>query len=85
MSNVKSFEIEAFKAKLSTLAGAKTVDDAAFADAIYTAVSKFGIDEDQFRDAFGLTKGAVDRWTQRLNLPQPTVRPKILKWIREAL
>ncbi len=83
--NIKSFEAESFKARLSKLAAAKTVDDAVFADIIYTAVSKYGIDEEKFRDAFGLTKGAVERWMQRQNLPQPNIRPKILLWIRAFL
>jgi hypothetical protein len=83
--NIKSFEIETFKAKLSKLAEAKTVDDAVFADVIYTAVSKFGLEEEKFRDTFGLTKGAVDRWSQLQNLPQPNIRPKIMGWIKENL
>lgn len=85
MSNIKSFETEAFKIRLSKLAEAKTVEDAVFADVVYTAMSKFGIEEDAFRDTFGLTKGAVERWSQLKNLPQPMVRPKILLWIRENL
>ena len=84
-NNVKSFETEAFKAKLSKLAEAKTVDDAVFADVVYTAISKYAIAEDDFRDTFGLTKGAVDRWTQRQNMPQPNIRPKIVAWIRTKL
>jgi hypothetical protein len=83
--NIKSFEKESFKARLTKLAEAKNIDDAAFADVIYTAVSQFGINEDKFRDAFGLSKGAVERWTQRQNLPQPNIRPKILMWVKERL
>jgi hypothetical protein len=83
--NIKSFEIESFKARLLKLAESKTVEDAVFADIIYTAVSKFGIEEERFRDAFGLTKGAVERWSQLQNLPQPNIRPKIMGWIRENL
>ncbi len=81
----KSAEAAAFKARLSKLLESKEIDDAAFADAIYAAMSTFGIDEGQFRDTYGLTKGAVDRWTQRQNLPQPLVRPKIIAWIRDKL
>jgi hypothetical protein len=84
-NNIKSFEIESFKVKLSKLAEAKTVEDAVFADVIYTAISKFGIEEEKFRDTFGLTKGAVERWSQLQNLPQPSVRPKIMGWIKETL
>ena len=83
--NVKSFETEAFKVRLSKLIEAKAIDDAAFADVVYVAMSKFGVAEEDFRDTFGLTKGAVDRWSQRQNMPQPTVRPKILLWIKEKL
>lgn len=83
--NVKSFEREAFRKKLSAFSKQETVTDADFADAVYTAMSRFGIDETQFRDAFGLTKGAVDRWTTQKNLPQPGVRPKILGWILQKL
>ena len=83
--NIKSFERESFKVLLSKLEEGKTVADAVFADAIYTAMSKFGMEEEKFRDAFGLSKGAVDRWSQLQNLPQPHIRPKIICWIRENL
>jgi len=78
-------EIDAFKQRLSGLAQSGPVDDAAFADIIYTAISRYGLDETRFRDAFGLSGGAVDRWTQCQNLPQPAVRPKIIIWIKENL
>jgi hypothetical protein len=78
-------EIETFKQRLSGLAQSGAVDDAAFADVVYTAMSQYGLDETRFRDAFGLSLGAVDRWTQRQNLPQPAVRPKIIIWIKENL
>jgi hypothetical protein len=80
---IRSFETEAFKKRLSGLAESGAIDDAVFADVIYTAMSKFGIDEEMFRDSFGLSKGAVDRWTQSQNLPQPAIRPKIFTWIKE--
>jgi hypothetical protein len=84
--NVKSFEAAAFSAKLEKLAAPGTaIDDAAFADIVYTALSRFGIDETRFRDAFGLSSGAVERWTRMKNLPQPSVRPGIISWIREQL
>ncbi len=78
--NVKSFEKEAFKKKLLALAAAKTVDNEDFAEAVYQALT-LGVSEDDFRDTFGLTKGAVERWTMGKNLPQPVVRTKILQWI----
>jgi len=80
-SNVESFERLAFRKKLTVYAAAQQVDDGDFADAIYTAVTGFGIDETQFRDMFGLTKGAVERWMTQKNLPQPLIRPKICGWI----
>jgi hypothetical protein len=83
--NVKSFELEAFRMKLSKLAAQPEVTDGDFADAIYAAQSRFAIDEAQFRDAFGLSKGAVERWTMRKNLPQPGIRPKILGWILQKI
>lgn len=83
--NIKSFAREAFKTSLSKLAAAKAIEDAIFADVIYTAVSQFGVHEDTFRDTFGLTKGAVDRWTQQQNLPQPQIRSKILLWLKEQI
>lgn len=84
-SKIQSFETAAFKARLSKLTEARTVGDADFADVVYTSVSHFGIDEEKFRDAFGLSKGAVERWTQQKNMPQPPVRLKILGWIRSSL
>ena len=83
--NIRSFETESFRIRLSKLAEAKTVEEAVFADIIYTAISKFGIPEEDFRDAFGLTKGAIERWSQRRNLPQPNIRPKVLAWIKKQL
>jgi hypothetical protein len=76
---------EAFKATLTKLAAPETVDDTTFADAVYTAMSEYGLDETKFRDAFGLSAGAVDRWTQRQNLPQPLVRSQILLWIKDNI
>lgn len=83
--NVKSLELEAFKRKLQMLAALPQNSDTEFAEAVYTAVSRFGVTETQFRDTFGLTKGAVERWTTLKNLPQPDVRPKIIEWILQSL
>lgn len=85
LDNIKSFECESFRKRLSELAESGAIEDAVFADVIYTAMSKFGIDEEMFRDSFGLSKSAVERWTQKQNLPQPSVRPKIIAWIKENL
>jgi hypothetical protein len=49
---VKSFEKENFK---RNLAASESAGDSAFAEAVYTAVSRFNIHEQLFRDAFGLT------------------------------
>ena len=83
--NVKSFATEAFKKRLSTLAGQKEISDTDFADAVYTAMTSFGVDETQFRNEFGLTKGAVDRWTMLQNMPQTMIRGKILGWILQKI
>jgi hypothetical protein len=83
--NVKSFEKEAFKKKLEKLSAQPEVGEAEFADAVYTAVSSFGLAEVEFRDTFGLSKGAVERWTMRKNMPQPGVRPKVLRWILQKI
>ncbi|MBI1214264.1 MAG: hypothetical protein GC185_00430 [Alphaproteobacteria bacterium] len=80
-NNVKSLVRAAYRKRLEHLAAQQSVDEADFADAVYTAQSAFGIEEQAFRDMFGLTAGAVERWTQRKNLPQPGVRPKILGWL----
>lgn len=79
--NVRNIEKDIFQKKVARLSAQKEVSDADFADAIYTAISRFGLVEDDFRDTFGLSKGAVERWTTLKNLPQPAVRPKILAWI----
>lgn len=84
-SNVRSLEKEAFKRRLAALVSGKAVNDVDFADCIYTAMSKFGIGENSFRDAFGLSKGAVERWTLLKNMPQPAVRAKILEWLIKEL
>jgi hypothetical protein len=83
--NIAILAQESFKRKLKALSELKAVEDAAFADAVYTALSRFGVDERSFRDAFGLSSGAVERWTQLKNLPQPNVRPKIIAWILHKL
>jgi len=59
--------------------------DSDFAEIIYTALTEWCIPEQDFRDSFGLTKDAVHRWSMRQNLPQPDVRPVILKWLKEQL
>ena len=83
--NVKSFELEAFKKRLTNFAAQKEVADADFSDAVYTAISRYGVDEGAFRDTFALSKGAVERWTMGKNLPQPGIRPKILGWILQKI
>lgn len=70
---------------LTDLLKAPAIDDAAFADAVYRVLSEGGIDEQTFRAAFGLSAGAVERWTQRQSLPQPLVRANIIAWMLETL
>lgn len=83
--NVKSLEKEAFLRRLAALAEAQNVSDSDFADSVYMALTRFGLDEDAFRAGFGLSKGAVERWTTLKNLPQPSVRPHVLHWIAAQL
>ncbi len=84
-SNVRSLRAEAFKKRLEKLAAQSAISDADFADTVYDAMAEFGISEDDFRDTFGMTKGAVERWITLKNLPQPVVRGKILSWIKDQL
>jgi len=83
--HIASFAREAFKKKLGELVKNGRIGDEAFADAVYEAQSRFGLSEQQFRSAFGLSAGAVERWSMRKNLPQPGVRAAILEWILSQL
>lgn len=83
--NVKSFEKEAFRKRLTTLAAAASISDADFADVIYVSVTHYGVAEDDFRDTFGMTRGAIERWMTMRNLPQPMVRAKIIRWVEEHI
>lgn len=76
------FERAAF---IQQLRGGKATADADFADAVYTAVTKFGLSLTDVRDVFGLSEGATERWMQRQNLPQPMMRGKILSWMADNL
>lgn len=80
-NNIKSLQAEAFRKTLERLAAQPEIGEAEFAGIVYEAISAHGISEEKFRDTFGLTASAVERWTQRKNLPQPFVRPKIASWI----
>lgn len=81
--NIRSIEKEAFRRRLAQLG--ENADDAGFADAVYTAISTHGVAAEDFRNAFGLSQDAVDRWTTGKNLPHPLARGKILLWIMEKL
>ena len=83
--NIASFEREAFKKKLGDMVKNGHIADDAFADVIYEAQSRFALSEQAFRSAFGLSAGAVERWSLRKNLPQPSVRVSILEWILAQL
>ncbi len=74
-----------FKAKLGLLEKRGDIADDTFAKAITRAKDDFGVEETKFRDAFGLSAGAVDRWGNGKNLPHPMVRPKILGWVKQQL
>ena len=69
-------------ADLEQLSLKKDITDAEFADAVYAAISEFGIEGD-LKKHFSLTEGAAMRWAQGKNLPQPFVRPKIIAWLAE--
>ena len=74
-----------FKAKLGLLARRDDIADETFSKAVTRASADFGVEESTFRDAFGLSSGAVARWSNGKNLPHPLVRPKILGWLRQQL
>ncbi|TVQ84183.1 MAG: hypothetical protein EA357_03740 [Micavibrio sp.] len=65
---------------LQELSARTEIGDGAFAEAVYAAVSSGFVTEEQFRREFGLSSGAVERWTTGKNLPQPEVRAVILRW-----
>lgn len=73
-----------FKNKITNF-GNNTISDADFADFIYTALTIHGVSQDAFRDHFGLSKDAVERWILGKNLPQPMVRAKVLAWVAQQL
>lgn len=83
--NVTSFAGAAFRARIEKAIAAQQVPDAEFADIVYTALSAHGVPEARFREVFGVTKDAVMRWAQLRNLPQPSARPAVLRWIIENL
>jgi len=56
-----------------------------FSDLLYRAISEWQIPEQELRDTFGLSHGAVEKWTTGKNLPQPNIRPYVLKWIYQFL
>lgn len=85
---VISFERKALESgieEIKNLSLTRQMEEEVFADIVYSALTRWHIAEDDFRDAFGLTEGAVHRWTQRQNLPQLKVRPLVIKWIREEM
>ena len=88
MGDVTDLQAERLKQLSDSLAEAikwSDVPDHAFADIIYSTVSFGHVTEEQFRDEFGLTADAVQRWTTGKNLPQPEVRAVILRWILSDL
>lgn len=74
----RAADFRKFRARLQVT---PPIPDAEFGDVIYEATTRWGIPEQAFRDAFGLTGGAVGRWTTLKNLPQPEIRSIIFKWI----
>jgi hypothetical protein len=74
-----------FKAKLGILERRSDIADETFSRAVTRASEDFGVGETAFRDAFGLSSGAVERWSNGKNLPHPLVRPKIMGWLRQQI
>jgi hypothetical protein len=74
-----------FKAKLGLLERRGNIGDDAFSSAISRASRDFGVEESAFRDAFGLSCGAVERWCNGKNLPHPLARPKIAAWLKAQI
>lgn len=88
MSDITDLQEERLKQladRLKETSGWSDIPDHVFADIIYSTVSFGHVSEEQFRDEFGLTANAVQRWMTGKNLPQPDVRPVILRWILSVL
>lgn len=81
VTNLQAERLKQLEKKLNTLLRQPDISDGDFAQAVYDIVSSGAVSEQQLRDEFGLTGGAVSRWTTGKNLPQPDIRPIILRWV----
>lgn len=63
---------------LMELSKSENISDAAFADAVYQAVTQ-GLDRDAFQDNSDIGQGTLERWMQGANLPPQSVRKKVLE------
>ena len=85
VTDLQAERLKHLEKKLNTLLGQPDISDGDFAQAVYDIVSSGAVSEQQLRDEFGLTGGAVTRWTTGKNLPQPDIRPIILRWVLAVL
>ena len=85
VTNLQAERLKQLEKKLNALLRQPKISDGDFAQAVYDIVSCGAVSEQQLRDEFGLTGGAVSRWTTGKNLPQPDIRPIILRWVLAIL
>ena len=70
---------------LSLLSKSETIADADFAELIYIALTKHGLNTVGIKNELGLSNGTIERWMQSQNLPQGIARGKILSIIKKTL
>ncbi|TNE28081.1 MAG: hypothetical protein EP349_08330 [Alphaproteobacteria bacterium] len=85
ITDLQTERLKQLEKKLNTLLRQSDISDSDFAQAVYDIVSSGAVSEQQLRNEFGLTGGAVTRWTTGKNLPQPDIRPIILRWALSVL
>ena len=85
VTNLQAERLKQLEKKLNALLRQPEISDGDFAQAVYDIVSCGAVSEQQLRDEFGLTGGAVSRWTTGKNLPQSDIRPIILRWVLAIL
>jgi len=85
VTDLQTERLKHLEKKLNGFLNQSDIADGDFAQAVYDIVSSGAVSEQQLRDEFGLTGGAVTRWTTGKNLPQPDIRPIILRWVLSVL
>lgn len=85
VTDLQAERLKHLEKKIGALLRQSAISDSDFAQAVYDIVSCGAVSEQQLRDEFGLTGGAVTRWTTGKNLPQPDIRPIILRWALSLL